>query len=403
MANNNDYLSYEGLLELKSKMDITYATKGEIPTSINGLGGGELTSPLIINGGDNATAHKIVLGTTGQITDTGTATLFGRTNASTLIVGHSSLSLNIRGSATRPTYNGNSLALYSDVSSKQDTLVSGTNIKTINGNSVLGSGDLVISGRSGEGWTYMGDYDGFSLASPSDEYTASITDAGFKVGRGPTDAEDWILEINQDYFEYNVDGAKFGYDINNSLFYITSVGGFEYNGNKVITSNDVGGGITYDSTNKILKHTNSVSAGTIGSSTASSGATLSVPYATYDANGHIKAKGTHTHTINAIKSFASRGSTGGTNRLDYDGLHIFIPYGEGVAQTSGRIGASSSSYTTFYGIAYGYLSVGTTATSTTYLYLVYRSSATGGWTTKTISWTGFSAYLMNVQVIRIVA
>lgn len=33
-----------------------------------------------------------------------------------------------------------------DLASKQDTLVSGTNIKTINGNSVLGEGDLVISG-----------------------------------------------------------------------------------------------------------------------------------------------------------------------------------------------------------------------------------------------------------------
>lgn len=32
---------------------------------------------------------------------------------------------------------------------KQDTLVSGTNIKTINGSSVLGSGDLAISGGSG--------------------------------------------------------------------------------------------------------------------------------------------------------------------------------------------------------------------------------------------------------------
>jgi hypothetical protein len=32
---------------------------------------------------------------------------------------------------------------------KQDTLVSGTNIKTINGSSVLGSGDLVVSGGSG--------------------------------------------------------------------------------------------------------------------------------------------------------------------------------------------------------------------------------------------------------------
>lgn len=34
---------------------------------------------------------------------------------------------------------------------KQDDLVSGTNIKTINGNSVLGSGDLVISGGGGGG------------------------------------------------------------------------------------------------------------------------------------------------------------------------------------------------------------------------------------------------------------
>ena len=32
---------------------------------------------------------------------------------------------------------------------KQDTLVSATNIKTINGNSILGSGDLVISGGGG--------------------------------------------------------------------------------------------------------------------------------------------------------------------------------------------------------------------------------------------------------------
>ncbi len=36
-------------------------------------------------------------------------------------------------------------------SSKQDTLISGTNIKTINGNSLLGSGDLVISGGGGSG------------------------------------------------------------------------------------------------------------------------------------------------------------------------------------------------------------------------------------------------------------
>jgi hypothetical protein len=39
--------------------------------------------------------------------------------------------------------------LQTALDSKQDDLVSGTNIKTINGSSVLGSGDLVVSGGSG--------------------------------------------------------------------------------------------------------------------------------------------------------------------------------------------------------------------------------------------------------------
>lgn len=37
---------------------------------------------------------------------------------------------------------------------KQDTLVSGTNIKTINGNSLLGSGDLTIQSGSGDSVSY---------------------------------------------------------------------------------------------------------------------------------------------------------------------------------------------------------------------------------------------------------
>lgn len=37
---------------------------------------------------------------------------------------------------------------------KQDTLVSGVNIKTINGDSLLGSGDLVIQGGSGDTVSY---------------------------------------------------------------------------------------------------------------------------------------------------------------------------------------------------------------------------------------------------------
>ena len=50
------------------------------------------------------------------------------------------------------TYNASSanaqsgVAVASAISGKQDTLVSGTNIKTINNTSLLGSGDITISG-----------------------------------------------------------------------------------------------------------------------------------------------------------------------------------------------------------------------------------------------------------------
>lgn len=80
----------------------------------------------------------------------------------------------------------------------------------------------------------------------------------------------------------------------------------------VAISNDTNGGLTISSGSPItssgtikLKHSNVLSAsGTIGSSSASSGATLAVPYAKYDINGHITSKGTHTHTINNLTSSA---------------------------------------------------------------------------------------------------
>lgn len=43
---------------------------------------------------------------------------------------------------------GTVITSHQDISGKQDKLVSGTNIKTINGTSILGSGDIVIEGGS---------------------------------------------------------------------------------------------------------------------------------------------------------------------------------------------------------------------------------------------------------------
>lgn len=47
--------------------------------------------------------------------------------------------------------NGKGYATTAQLNAKQDTLVSGTNIKTVNGNSLLGSGDITIEGGTGSG------------------------------------------------------------------------------------------------------------------------------------------------------------------------------------------------------------------------------------------------------------
>ena len=91
-------------------------------TSINGLSGGTLTSPLKVTGGDGANASKISLDNSnkGQITDKSTATLLGFTDTTNFIVGHKNYGLRLRGKTVRPQYttdnvNYNALALYSDI------------------------------------------------------------------------------------------------------------------------------------------------------------------------------------------------------------------------------------------------------------------------------------------------
>jgi hypothetical protein len=61
----------------------------------------------------------------------------------------------INGTTKSPTSGivdlGTVITAHQDISGKQDKLVSGTNIKTINGTSILGSGNITISGGSGSG------------------------------------------------------------------------------------------------------------------------------------------------------------------------------------------------------------------------------------------------------------
>ena len=66
------------------------------------------------------------------------------------------------------------------------------------------------------------------------------------------------------------------------------------------TTYSAGTGLSLSGTT--FNHSNSVTAGTAGTSSATSGATLAVPYVTYDAQGHITGTGTHTHTISGLSA-----------------------------------------------------------------------------------------------------
>ena len=71
-----------------------------------------------------------------------------------------------------------STATQTALDAKQATLVSGTNIKTINGSSVLGAGDLVVSGTTNIKQTEVD----FGTAAYQTEKSFTVTDADVSAG-----------------------------------------------------------------------------------------------------------------------------------------------------------------------------------------------------------------------------
>ena len=69
------------------------------------------------------------------------------------------------------------------------------------------------------------------------------------------------------------------------------------------TTYSAGTGLSLSS--NTFNHSNSVTAGTAGTSSDTSGSTLAVPYVTYDAEGHVTASGTHTHTVSGFLTSSS--------------------------------------------------------------------------------------------------
>lgn len=114
--------------------------------SIDGLGGGTLTSPLTLTGGDATTASKIILTANGQITDQSTSTLFGRSGG-VLIVGHQSIPLRLRGSATNPVYSNDNktfkeLAFKSDIPTLAKVATTGSYTDLSNTPTILSEADV---------------------------------------------------------------------------------------------------------------------------------------------------------------------------------------------------------------------------------------------------------------------
>lgn len=89
-----------------------------------------------------------------------------------------------------------------DISGKQDTLVSATNIKTINGVSVLGSGDLIVSGGGGGGAV-------LSVAGKTGVVTLDKNDVGLTNVDNTSDSAKEVLSATKLLTPRNINGVAF--------------------------------------------------------------------------------------------------------------------------------------------------------------------------------------------------
>jgi len=106
------------------------------------------------------------------------------------------------------------------------------------------------------------------------------------------------------------------------------------------TTYSAGTGLSLSGTT--FNHSNSITAGTAGTSSATNGATLAVPYITYDAQGHITATGTHTHTINSLSADVI---TGGYVNIHPENSPTLIPFiHNDIAHLLKRGGSVSATY-----------------------------------------------------------
>lgn len=133
----------------------TYATKNELngkgtySKPSTGIPKSDLASAVQTSLGkaDTALQSEQYKGTVTGVKVNGTTK---SPSSGTVDIGNVVTSVKINGSSKSPSSGvvdlGTVITSHQDISGKQDKLVSGTNIKTINGESILGSGNIVISG-----------------------------------------------------------------------------------------------------------------------------------------------------------------------------------------------------------------------------------------------------------------
>jgi len=122
----------------------------------NGEGAVELAKQTTLNALDASLSEDIATNAAAIVTNTtaiaNNATAIG-TNAAGIVTNASGIATNTANIATNTaniaTNTANIATNTAAIGNKQDTLLSGTNIKTVNGNSIVGSGDIEITAPSG--------------------------------------------------------------------------------------------------------------------------------------------------------------------------------------------------------------------------------------------------------------
>ena len=194
---------------------------------------------------------------------------------------------------------------------KQATLVSGTNIKTINGNSLLGSGDLTISGGGGSS-TFAGLTD-VALTSLANGQVAQYNSSTSKWENKNAAKMNTTSLANGDLLKYNSSTAEWINFVPNyiSLASLSAGAGIAYNSTTGVISNTItnnnqltnGSGYISNITGLVTAGTNVTvtGSGTSGSpyvinSTGGSGGFTDAGYAIWDAKKKVLIKDTTTNT-----------------------------------------------------------------------------------------------------------